>query len=53
VTASSRAQRPASLEPYRTNEFYPTDEAFVSALAEALRVEYEAIVDAGLSSADR
>lgn len=38
---------PASLEPYRSNEFYPTDEAFVSALAEALRVEYEAIVDAG------
>jgi 5-methyltetrahydropteroyltriglutamate--homocysteine methyltransferase len=38
---------PASLEPYRSNEFYATDEAFVSALAEALRVEYEAIVNAG------
>jgi 5-methyltetrahydropteroyltriglutamate--homocysteine methyltransferase len=38
---------PASLEPYRSNEFYPTTEAFVFALAEALRTEYEAIVSAG------
>jgi 5-methyltetrahydropteroyltriglutamate--homocysteine methyltransferase len=38
---------PSSLEPYRANEFYPTTEAFVDALAEALRVEYEAIVHAG------
>jgi 5-methyltetrahydropteroyltriglutamate--homocysteine methyltransferase len=38
---------PASLEPYRSNEFYTTPEEFVAALAEALRVEYEAIVDAG------
>jgi 5-methyltetrahydropteroyltriglutamate--homocysteine methyltransferase len=38
---------PASLEPYRTNEYYSTEEEFVSALAEALRVEYEAIVRAG------
>ena len=38
---------PASLEPYRGNEFYPSTDAFVLALADALRVEYEAIVNAG------
>jgi 5-methyltetrahydropteroyltriglutamate--homocysteine methyltransferase len=39
---------PASLEPYRGNEFYESDEAFVYAVAEALRTEYEAIAAAGL-----
>jgi 5-methyltetrahydropteroyltriglutamate--homocysteine methyltransferase len=38
---------PSSLEPYRGNEFYKTSEDFVWALAEALREEYEAIVNAG------
>ena len=38
---------PASLEQYRGNEYYRTAEEFISALAEALRVEYEAIVEAG------
>ena len=38
---------PSSLEPYRGNEFYQTSEEYVWALAEALRVEYEAIVAAG------
>jgi len=38
---------PASLEPYRANEYYRTSEEFVVALADALRVEYEAIVNAG------
>ena len=38
---------PASLEPYRANEYYRSSEEFVAALAEALRVEYEAIVNAG------
>jgi len=38
---------PASLEPYRGNAYYRTGEEFVAALAEALRVEYEAIVNAG------
>jgi len=38
---------PSSLEVYRGNEYYKTTEEFVFALAEALRVEYEAIVDAG------
>jgi 5-methyltetrahydropteroyltriglutamate--homocysteine methyltransferase len=38
---------PASLEPYRQNEYYRTKDEFVFGLAEALRVEYEAIVHAG------
>jgi 5-methyltetrahydropteroyltriglutamate--homocysteine methyltransferase len=39
---------PASLEAYRRNEFYPTQDAFVFALAEALRTEYEMVAAAGL-----
>jgi 5-methyltetrahydropteroyltriglutamate--homocysteine methyltransferase len=38
---------PASIEVGRRNEYYRTEEEFVVALAEALRVEYEAIVAAG------
>jgi 5-methyltetrahydropteroyltriglutamate--homocysteine methyltransferase len=38
---------PASLEPYRDNEFYKSEEEFLYAIAEAMRVEYEAIVKAG------
>ena len=38
---------PASLEPYRGNEFYASEDEFLEALAEAMRVEYEAIVAAG------
>jgi 5-methyltetrahydropteroyltriglutamate--homocysteine methyltransferase len=38
---------PASLEVYRRNRYYKTDEAYVFAIAEAMRVEYEAISDAG------
>ncbi len=39
---------PGSLEPYRKNRYYGTHEEFLYALAEALRTEYRAIVDAGL-----
>ncbi len=39
---------PASLEVYRANEYYLKDEDFVFALAEALREEYKAIVEAGI-----
>lgn len=39
---------PASLEVYRANEYYPREEDFLYALAEALREEYKAIVDAGI-----
>jgi 5-methyltetrahydropteroyltriglutamate--homocysteine methyltransferase len=38
---------PSSLEPYRRNEHYKSQEEFVFALAEAMRSEYEAIVAAG------
>jgi len=43
------ATAPASLEPYRTNAFYKSEEEYVFALAEALRTEYEAIVQAGFT----
>src|ERR1700752_2063978 len=35
---------PASLEVYRHNRYYQSDEEYVFAIAEAMRVEYEAIV---------
>lgn len=38
---------PLSVEPGRKNSFYKSDEEYVYALAEALRVEYEAIAKAG------
>jgi 5-methyltetrahydropteroyltriglutamate--homocysteine methyltransferase len=39
---------PGSLEVYRRNHYYKSDEDYVFALAEAMRVEYEAIAAAGL-----
>jgi len=39
---------PASIEAGRVNEHYASDEAFVYALAEALKVEYDGIAEAGL-----
>jgi 5-methyltetrahydropteroyltriglutamate--homocysteine methyltransferase len=39
---------PASLEVYRRNEYYRTDEEYVVAIAEAMREEYTAILDAGV-----
>ena len=39
---------PASLEPYYRNEYYESQEAFLFGMAEALRTEYRAIVEAGL-----
>ena len=38
---------PASLEVYRRNRHYKTDEAYVFAIADAMRTEYEAIHNAG------
>ena len=38
---------PASLEPYRDNEYYKSEEDFLEGIAEAMRIEYEAIVKAG------
>jgi 5-methyltetrahydropteroyltriglutamate--homocysteine methyltransferase len=40
---------PASLEVYRRNRYYKNDEDYVFALAEAMRVEYEAIAGSGLT----
>ncbi len=39
---------PSSIEPGRTNVFYKSQEEFVFAIAEAMRVEYETIANAGL-----
>jgi 5-methyltetrahydropteroyltriglutamate--homocysteine methyltransferase len=40
---------PASIEAGRVNEFYKSTEEFVYAIAEALRVEYEMIAQAGFT----
>jgi len=39
---------PSNLELYYENRYYASDEEYLAALAEAMRVEYQAIVDAGL-----
>jgi 5-methyltetrahydropteroyltriglutamate--homocysteine methyltransferase len=39
---------PASVIPDKRNEYYKNDEAMLEAIADAMRVEYRAIVDAGL-----
>jgi 5-methyltetrahydropteroyltriglutamate--homocysteine methyltransferase len=39
---------PSSVIPDRTNEYYKSDEELLQAIAEAMRSEYRAIVDAGL-----
>ena len=41
------AVAPGTIEHWMTNECYPNDEAYVYAIAEAMREEYKAIVDAG------
>jgi 5-methyltetrahydropteroyltriglutamate--homocysteine methyltransferase len=38
---------PSNLELYYENRYYGSDEAYLAALADAMRVEYKAIVDAG------
>jgi 5-methyltetrahydropteroyltriglutamate--homocysteine methyltransferase len=40
---------PASLEVYRRNEFYKSEEEYVFAIADAMRVEYEAIANSGVA----
>jgi 5-methyltetrahydropteroyltriglutamate--homocysteine methyltransferase len=39
---------PASVVPQRTDEFYKSEEEALFAIADALRKEYQAVVDAGL-----
>src|SRR5262249_48139909 len=41
------ANTPGTIEHWMANEHYPNDEAFLFAIAEAMRAEYQAIVDAG------
>ena len=41
------AVAPGTIELQRKNEFYPTDEAYLFAIADAMHEEYKAIVDAG------
>src|SRR5437899_6284692 len=41
------ANTPGTIEHWIANEHYPSDEAFLFAIAEAMREEYKAIVDAG------
>lgn len=38
---------PSNVAAFDTNQYYKTEEEFVSAIAEAMREEYKAIVDAG------
>ncbi len=38
---------PGSIITRRVNQYYPSDEAFLFAVADAMRTEYKAIVDAG------
>jgi 5-methyltetrahydropteroyltriglutamate--homocysteine methyltransferase len=47
IDAFLTSTAPASLEPYRENEFYKGEEEFIYAIAEAMRIEYEAITRAG------
>jgi 5-methyltetrahydropteroyltriglutamate--homocysteine methyltransferase len=41
------ANTPGTIEHWLRNEHYPSDEAFLYGIAEAMREEYRAIVDAG------
>ena len=41
------ANTPGTIEHWMLNEYYKSDEAFVFAIADAMHVEYKAIVDAG------
>jgi 5-methyltetrahydropteroyltriglutamate--homocysteine methyltransferase len=47
VEAFIPAVAPGTIELQRRNIYYPTDEAYLFAIAEAMRAEYRAIVDAG------
>jgi 5-methyltetrahydropteroyltriglutamate--homocysteine methyltransferase len=42
------AASPGTIAMFQPNEFYPSHQAYLEALADAMRAEYEAIVGAGL-----
>jgi 5-methyltetrahydropteroyltriglutamate--homocysteine methyltransferase len=48
VEAFLPAISPSNVQAYIVNEYYPTDEEFQVAIADALHEEYKAIADAGL-----
>lgn len=41
------AVAPGTIEHWMKNDYYPNDEAYLTAIAEAMHEEYQAIVDAG------
>ena len=47
VGAFLNAASPGIVAIFQKNEFYPSEEEYIEAVAEAMRVEYEAIVAAG------
>jgi len=47
VEGFMNAASPGVIALFQPNEFYPSQEDYLEALAEAMRVEYEAIVEAG------
>lgn len=48
VEAFMNAASPGTIALFQPNDFYPTQDAYLEAVAEAMRAEYEAIVAAGL-----
>jgi 5-methyltetrahydropteroyltriglutamate--homocysteine methyltransferase len=48
VEAFLNAGSPGVIALFQPNDYYPTADAYMEAVAEAMRTEYEAIVDAGL-----
>ena len=44
---------PSNVEDWHRNEYYKTQEEYLFAIADAMREEYKAIVDAGFVAADR
>lgn len=47
VGAFINAASPGVVAVFQKNEYYPSEDAYIEAVAEALRPEYEAIVEAG------
>jgi 5-methyltetrahydropteroyltriglutamate--homocysteine methyltransferase len=43
------AASPGVIAIFAANQYYPTEDEYLEALANAMRIEYEAIVDAGLT----
>ena len=48
ATGFMNAASPGVIALFQPNEYYPTQDAYLEALAEAMRPEYEAIAEAGL-----